>query len=222
MILAAIVLAQLTAALPAAPPASPTAPPPAPPPRDTVDATYGRIDGDISAIGGLGATVGPGGPRATVDMRVRYLDTVGVFTTYEDATVFASAAEPKRVLALGLELRPLFLARWLKGKELGSPRVDLAIDSFGLELGAFFSQPTGGSFGEKPGLQLGVGLELPVLGRASGPWIGLHGGVRWSDAALAEGTVLGPADRAAYLSVTLAWHQFFGTHAVDWDDRGPK
>jgi hypothetical protein len=210
----ALLLAQLAA--------STATPAQTPAPRDAVDATYGRIDGDMSVVGGLGATVGPGGARATVDMRFRYLDTVGVFTTYEDASVFASAAEPKRVIAGGLELRPLFLARWLQGKELGSPRVDLAIDSFGIELGAFFAQPTGGSLGEKPGMQLGLGLELPVLGRASGPWIGLHGGLRWSDAALSEGTVLGPVDRAGYLSVTVAWHQFFGAHAVDWDDRGPK
>ncbi len=198
------------------------APPAAPPRLEKPDATYGRIDGDVSVVGGLGATVGPGGARGTLDLRVRYLDSVGVYAAYEDAAVLSSGAEPKRVVSFGLELRPLFLARWLQDREFGSPRVDLAIDSFGLELGTFFAQPIGGSLGDKPGLQLGVGLELPVFARASGPWIGLHGGVRWSDAALGEGTVRGPSDRAAYLSVTLAWHQFFGTHAVDFDDRGPK
>jgi len=214
--------AQVGAAAAATPPVPATPPPPTENARDAIDATYGRIDGDMSVVGGLGATVGPGGARATVDLRFRYLDTVGIFATYEDAPIFASAAEPKRVMAFGLELRPFFLARWLKGKELGSPRVDLAIDSFGLELGTYFAQPTGGSFADKPGMQAGLGLELPVLGHASGPWIGLLGGMRWSDAAITEGTVTGPIDRAAYLSVTLAWHQFFGAHAVDFGDRGPK
>jgi len=100
--------------------------------------------------------------------------------------------------------------------------VDLALDSFGLELGAIFAQPIGGSFAERPGMQAGLGLELPVFARASGLWIGLHGGVRWSDAALGEGTVRGPVDRAGYLSITLAWHQFFGAHAVDFGDARAK
>ncbi len=209
---AAIVLAQL-----AAPPPAPQSPAP----RES-DATYGRIDGDMAAVLGVGATAGPGGARAAIDGRFRYLDTIGVFATYEDAKVFSSGADPRRVAAFGMEVRPLFLGRWLNGLELGAPRVDLALDSFGLELGAFFSQPFGGSFGDKPGLQMGLGLELPVFARASGPWLGLHGGVRWSDAALGEGTVRGPSDRAAYLSVTVAWHQFFGAHAVDWGDRRAK
>jgi hypothetical protein len=193
----------------------------APPASAEVDTTYGRIDGDLSAVGGLGATVGPRGPRATVDLRFRYVDTVGMFTTYEDAPLVASPADPNRVLAFGAELRPLFLFRWLQGHEFGSPRVDLALDSLGVELGAFFAQPGGGSFGERPGLQLGGGLELPILARASGPWLGIHAGIRWSDAALAGDTLRGPSDRAAFVSFTLAWHQFFGAHAVDMHDRAP-
>jgi hypothetical protein len=182
------------------------------------DTTYGRIDGDMSIVGGLGATVGPRGPRATVDLRFRYLDTVGVFSTYEDAPLLGSPSEPQRVLAFGAELRPLFLFRWLQGHEVGSPRLDLALDSLGLELGAFFAQPGGGSFGQRPGFQLGGGLELPVFSRASGPWLGVHAGVRWSDAALGGDSSSGPIDRAAFVSFTIAWHQFFGAHAVDLND----
>jgi hypothetical protein len=183
------------------------------------DPSYGRIDGDMSVVVGLGATIAPRGPRAAADLRFRYLDTAGVFTTYEDASIFGSDSDPKRVLAFGIELRPLFLYRWLKNKELGSPRLDLALDSLGFEIGPYFSQPVGAAFGAKPGLQVGLGLELPVLKQASGPWIGLHAGMRWSDAALGGEVLEGPVDRAAFFSITVAWHQFFGAHAVDVGDK---
>jgi hypothetical protein len=143
--------------------------------------------------------------------------------TYEDGPLFSgNGAEPRRALATGLEIRPLFLARWLNGLETGSPYADLTIDSFGLELGAVFQQPEGSHFSGKPGLQAGLGMEVPILPRASGPLLGLHAGARWSDAALGGRTGLGPADRALYLSVTLAWQQVFGGHIVDLGDRRPR
>src|SRR5262249_3029359 len=154
---------------------------------------------------GLGATVAPRGPRAATELRFRYLDTAGVFVTYEDAPLVASGSDPRRALAFGLEIRPLFLARWLQGHEIGSPRLDLAMDSLGLELGPYFSQPAGAAFASKPGLQVGLGLEVPIFPRASGLWVGLHGGIRWSDAALGNAALDGPVDRATFLSITVAW-----------------
>lgn len=186
------------------------------------DTTYGRVDGDLSVVLGLGATVAPRGPRTAADLRFRYLDTVGIFADYEDGALVKSGSEPRRVFAAGLELRPLFLGRWLRGLELESARIDLLIDSIGLELGAAFAQPEGSPFGSRPGLQAGLGLEIPVLAQASGPWLGVHGGVRWSDSAVSGGTVEGPDDRAAFLTLTVAWHQFFGGHVVDIGDRGTQ
>ena len=185
------------------------------------DTAYGRIDGDLSLVAGAGATFGPRGPRATADLRIRYLLTAGLFATYEDGALVSSGAEPRRALGTGIELRPLFLGRWLRGLETGHPHLDLTLDSLGLELGAVFLQPAGASFGERPGLQLGLGLEIPILPRASGPIVGLHGGVRWSDRALGVDGGLGPADRAAYLTVTLAFQQVFGGHLVDFGDPEP-
>ncbi|WP_394822575.1 hypothetical protein [Pendulispora albinea] len=184
---------------------------------DRLDASYGRIEGDLSVSVGLGGTLAARGPRAAGDLRFRYLDTVGAFGTYEES--FDGASEPARVVAVGAEVRPMFVARWLQGRELGIPRLDLTIDSFGLELGAFFAQPHGQSFGSKRGLQAGLGLEFPILARASGPWIGVHGGLRWSDDALGGAPIAGPGDRAAYLTITVAWHAFFGAHLVDLRDR---
>jgi hypothetical protein len=192
------------------------------PPSDKPDATYGRLDGDIGLVGGVGVAVGPRSPRAAVDLRLRYMETAGLFFTYEDGKAFGGSPEPVRVLAGGLELRPLFIARWLTGRELTLPRVDLLLDSFGIELGGFFAQPVGGTLGERPGFQAGLGLEVPILPKASGPWIGLHGGLRWSDGVLGGDAVQGPADRAAFLSITLAWHQIVGSHVVDVNDRAPR
>jgi hypothetical protein len=195
---------------------------PVTPPSATRDTTYGRIDGDIGLVLGVGVTVGPDAPRGSVDLRVRYLETAGLFFDYEEGAIFGNGAEPVRVLAGGLELRPLFLGRWLTGHELGNGRLDLAIDSLGFEIGGFFAQPQYGQLGERPGLQAGVGIELPILARASGPWIGLHGGIRFSDSALSGGPTSDPADRAFFLSITLAWHQIVGAHAVDAFDVAPR
>lgn len=188
---------------------------------DETDTSYGRIDGDLSGSLGIGATLGPRGPRAAADLRLRYLWTAGLFATYEDGPLFGSSSEPRRAFATGIELRPLFLARWLQGLETGNGYIDLTIDSFGLELGAVFAEPVGRSFGSRPGLQAGIGLQIPVIPHATGPVIGLHGGARWSDAALAGRPIDGPADRSIYLLVTFAWQQAFGAHLVDLGDRAP-
>lgn len=188
-------------------------------PGDEPDATHGRFAGDLGVVGSVGATFGPRAPRATVDLRLRYLSTAGVFVTYEDGPLVGSTAEPRRALAFGFELRPLFLGRWGTDRETGNARVDLLVDSLALELGAVFVQPEGARFGARPGIQTGLGAELPIFASASGPLIGVHGGVRWSDAALSGGPLDGPSDRALYLTVSVGWQQIFGAHVVDLGDR---
>lgn len=186
------------------------------------DATFGRIDGDLAVQIGLGATFGPAAPRATVDLRLRYMQSAGLFATYEDGPAFGGDADPRRALAFGVELRPLFLGRWLQGWEFGKPYPDLLVDSFALELGAVFAQPVDRGFGARPGLQAGLGLALPLFPRASGLFLALHGGCRWSDRAISGGPLEGPSDRALYLNVTIAWQQIFGGHLVDLGDRAPR
>lgn len=187
--------------------------------RPSGDGAHGRLDGDLAVAAAAGVTMGAGGPRATGDLRLRYLSTAGLFGTYEDGPLVGSDAEPRRSLAVGLELRPLFLARWATGRDLGAPRLDLLIDSLALELGAVFAQPERARFGARPGLQAGIGLELPFFTTASGPFVGVHGGVRWSDAALSGGPLDGPSDRALYVTIALGWQQLFGGHVVGMGDR---
>jgi hypothetical protein len=188
---------------------------------DRKDGSHGRVDGDLAVEAGVGASFGPRAPRGVADVRFRYLSMAGIFVTYEDGPLFGSRAEPKRALATGLELRPLFLAKWFTGRYSGNPYLDLTIDSIGLELGAVFLQPSGARFGAKPGLQAGLAFEVPIFPAATGPFIAVHGGVRWSDAALSGGPLSGPADRALYLNVVVAWQQVFGAHVADMGDRAP-
>jgi hypothetical protein len=182
--------------------------------------TRGRIDGDLALVVGGGGVVASRGPRLEGEIRIRYLDSAGAFVVYEDSAGFGS--EPQRVLSAGLELRPLFLGRWLRGLETDRARIDLLVDSFGLEFGVVLAQPTGSEFGSSTGLQLGVGVEVPILANATGPWVGVHAGMRWSENAMAAGTVRDVDDRSAYVAVTLAWHQVVTSHLVELGDRSPE
>lgn len=186
------------------------------------DPSHGRIDGDLAAVASAGLTFGPTDPRLAADVRFRYLSTAGLFGTYEDGPAIGSDSDPRRVLAVGIELRPLFLARWFQGHETGNAYFDLTLDSFALELGAVFVQPDGRGFASQAGLQAGLGLELPIFPNATGPLIGLHGGCRWSNDALGGGAIQSPADRSLYLMLVVGWQQVFGGHVVDFDDRAPR
>ena len=176
--------------------------------RSVSDIHHGRADGDVGFVFAAGTTLAPRGPRAVVDLRFRWADTLGVYVGYEDG--LGSTTDPKRLVGGGLEVRPLYLLRTRSGSELGLARLDLMIDSLGFELGTFFSQPRGAQLGPRPGLQVGLGLEIPVFASATGIWLGVHSGLRWSDSALAGDELRGPSDRHAYLTFSLAWHQIFG------------
>lgn len=181
------------------------------------DSTYGRLEGDVAFAIGAGATFGARAPRGTVDARIRYLEVVGLFGTYEDA--LGGRAEPERVVATGLEVRPLFFGRWLKGMRSGSPFLDLTLDSLALEIGAAFQEPRGASLGARPALQTGAGLEFPIFGRAQGLWLGAHGGARFGERALDASLVRTPIDRSLYLGLTLSFHLYVDAHVVDAGDR---
>src|SRR5581483_2354266 len=70
---------------------------------DSTDTSYGRVQGDLTVVVGAGATVADGGPRGEAELRLRYLETAGLFASYEDGPLLGSHAEPRRVFASGLE-----------------------------------------------------------------------------------------------------------------------
>ena len=185
---------------------------------DDGDTTHGRLAGDVALAPAAGVVLGPRAPRLALDMRARYIEAVGLFVTYEDA-LGQEKAEPTRALATGVELRPLFLGRWLKGLEGRSAWMNLAVDSLGFEVGVAFAKARGTAFGDRPALQVGLGLEVPLLGAAEGPWVGAHGGLRFGESAMSGAPVQGPLDRAAFVAITVAWHAYVDAHLVDQDDR---
>lgn len=169
------------------------------------DTTYGRIEGAVEISPGLGATLASYGARPTFELRGRYLSMAGAFLTYEEG--FAKTLDPRRVVATGVEVRPLFFARWLRGQEIGQATLDLFIDSFSLELGAFFAEPSGQRFGARMGLQAGFGLELPLFGHAEGLFLTAHGGGRFSDQWASSEPAPSAIERAAFVTFGLAWHE---------------
>jgi hypothetical protein len=189
---------------------------------ERTDGAYGRLQGDLTLVAGVGGVAAPRGPRGEGEFRVRYLESVGVFGSYEDGALFGSGAEPQRVVAAGAEVRPLFLGRWLTGREAHRARFDLVLDSIGLELAAVWSQPADASFAHDVGMQAGLAVEVPIVGEATGPWLGIRGGLRWSEQELGSGHALDADDRGAYLTITMAWHQVVVAHVVDVGDEAPR
>ncbi|MGZ3416775.1 MAG: hypothetical protein ACXVEE_02860 [Polyangiales bacterium] len=182
------------------------------------DGAYGRTDGDASFVVGVdGGTLG-GRKLVGGDLRLRYLDTAGVAVGYEELDAFNKAqteGEFRRDFRAGVELRPLFPARFLKAHEIGNSFVDLVIDSVGLDIGAIWIVR---AFKDvpRPGMYVGLALEVPLASRANGPWVRLAGSFRWTASRL-EGED-DPNGRVFAFTVGLAWHQLFGAHLVDRRD----
>ena len=176
------------------------------------DGSYGRLDGDSALAVSAGAAFDVHGVRGSLDLRYRYMQTAGVFVTYEEG--FGAGSEPLRVGVAGFELRPLFLGRYLSNLETLHPRLDMLLDSFALEIGGFVGQPAARNFADVAGLSFGVGFELPLLPRASGPFLALRGAVRWSREALSGAAPTTIDVIACVLTVSLGWQAIFGGHVV--------
>lgn len=188
------------------------------------DGAYGRLDGDLNVSLGVsgGVVASPRRGLVAIDARVRYFEAAGVVLQYEETTPFGApeaTGDYVRGAVAAVELRPLFPVRFLKAKESGHAFGDLVLDSIGLEVGAWFSAIEGRSVA-RPGLHVGLGVELPLLARASGPWLRLGGALRWTAPRL-EGDEP-PGSRVALLTLGLAWHQVVGAHVIDAGDRRPE
>jgi hypothetical protein len=183
------------------------------------DGVYGRFDGDLELHVGAGAAIADGGPMLAAHLGALYLSTAGIYARYTDA-VRTEGPSVERSIAAGLTLQPLFLGRYAKNWEQGPARLDLLLDSIAIDMGAFWHDPREGSFALSPGLEVGLGVSLPILAQAVGPVVTLRGALRWRAADLsASASSASLIDRGAHLAVTLAWHQIVRTHIVDAADR---
>ena len=169
------------------------------------DGAYGRLDGDLAlSIAGGGALVlgERGGPdptgSATLELRARVLDSAGVVVAPE------WRPEGTSRLVLAIDLRPVFLARFLLNGESGRAWVDLMIDSIGLDLGAALVLGREGDVGA--GVAVGLGLDLPLYEPSPGdPLVALRVAWRWVGALPADavGVDGGASDSALFLAVVV-------------------
>jgi hypothetical protein len=211
------------------------------PGRAAADGAYGRLDGDLSVSieAGISEALGEE-PHAGEALATRagliYVQTVGLAVQYDEG-LGVQALPMRRSVAGLVELRPLFWGRFSENLEQGPAFLDLFLDSFGIAVGMFGAWPQARFCGSAPpdpgaapapgpdggcpdyGMQAGVGFELPLIGRASAPFIGLRGAMRWSlrdrSAAFEAPPVSG------LLTLTLGYRHLFETHLVDAADRLP-
>ncbi len=174
--------------------------PPAKPPRVHAllpgsDGAYGRFDGNLALALSAGAELEAGEPRGALKFSAHYLSTAGAYARYSDA--FGSADErPARVASLGVDARPLFLPRFALDLERGPAWFDLALDSFSLNAGAYFAKPRGADFGDERGFETGIGIGVPLVGQAAGPWLEARAERRFAD----------HGENAWLFTVALAYH----------------
>ncbi|MBM4374532.1 MAG: hypothetical protein FJ095_05555 [Deltaproteobacteria bacterium] len=178
----------------------------------SADGAYGRLDGDL--LLGADATVTLGEDGGAVGARVvaTYLTMVGLYAAYDEGV--GAAEQPLvRRFAGGIGVRPLFLGRFVSDLERGPALLDLWLDSFGLELGAFVGwREHEGCHGacRVDGLEVAGTMTLPLLSRVSGPSLGLRAGAR---APLGgEATDLGPE---GFLTLSLGYQALVATGLVD-------
>lgn len=180
------------------------------------DGAYGRLDGDVGLELSAGGSMSGGGASLNAELAAMYLSTTGGYLRYIDA-LGASGRADARSISAGVWMRPVFLARFASDLEHGPAYADLFLDSIGLGIGAFWAQPYGAAFQPAPGLELSVGADLPLLARATGPFIGVRGALRFRHTDL-----LGPGgdllDGGSYLGLVLGFRYLTGNAIVDVGD----
>ncbi len=172
-------------------------------PNTFSDGVYGRFDGALSLSPHAGAELDFEDERARllVGVAARYYAFFGLYVAYRES--FDDDATTRHLLSGGVLVEPLFLLRFRKNAERGPAFWDLTLDSLSASGGYFVAAPREQSFGEESGFEAGLGMGVPLLARAPGPWLRLRGNVRFLDE-------LAPA-----LWLTLGWQGFFDVTTSD-------
>ena len=140
---------------------------------------YGRFEGDLDLGLGLGVEAAGGHVAGASRLSLHYFSMAGITAGYTDA--IGGEAGVERTVSVGIDLRPTFVPRWALNLEHGPGVVDLTLDSISVGMAAFWSTPRGRSFGDERGFEGSLGLGVPLLGTASGPWLEARGVARWAD-----------------------------------------
>jgi len=163
------------------------------------DGVYGRFDGDLDLGLALGAELGSAGQAApALRATAHYFSIAGV---YANGRIKAGDESAPSLFGVGVDLRPLFVPRWAKGLETGCALFDLTLDSLSLSLGAFWAKPGAQEAASQRGFDAQLGLGVPLLATAAGPWLEARGALRYPDGASREEAVL----------LLLSWHGFVTT-----------
>jgi hypothetical protein len=143
------------------------------------DGVYGRFDGDLSTSLQAGAHFGleDCSPRAFIGADAHVYWTLGAYAGYEHGFEREPSHCAQNTGTLGVQLRPLFLLRFVNDWERGPATLDLSLDSLTFGLGGFVqSQEQGRTRG---GFELVGSLSLPLVARAPGPWLRGQAGLRF-------------------------------------------
>lgn len=175
------------------------------------DGAYGRLDGDVDLSVAAGAGRDGDHAAASALARALYLGTAGPWLAV--STPLGGDGEAPRAVATGVELRPFFLPRLASDAERGPARLDLALDSLALDVGARFVGGPGRA--SSRALELALAFEVPLGADASGPWVGARAALDLAETGLSGD---GSGARGAWFAF-LAWHEVVLTHLVDPGDR---
>jgi hypothetical protein len=167
-------------------------------PGSESDGVYGRFHGNTDLSLKLGGMLSHARLAGSVGASAHYYSTIGVVGDYSES-LFNDSLHTRSV-SFGTELRPLFLPRWALGLERGPAWLDLALDSVSLGFGAFFMD-AGSGLDDARGVWLSLGLGIPVLGDACGPWLELRELRRIPDHGIDA------SDPHNALFLYLSWHQ---------------
>lgn len=163
------------------------------------DGVYDRFDGDLDLGLGLGAEYGSTGQLSpTLRGTAHYFSIAGV---YLSGRVSAGDDSPPSLFGAGVDLRPLFVPRWAKGFETGPGILDLTLDSLSLSLGAFWTARQSPAMQSSRGFDAELGLGVPLLATAAGPWLEVRGALRYPDQRAREEALI----------LVFAWHGFLTT-----------
>lgn len=164
------------------------------------DGIHGRLAGDFDVSLRLGAEYENSFAPA-FGASLFYYWTLGLFADHALGT-----AQNIQRTAVGVELRPLFLPRWDADLQHGPALLDLTLDSLALGVGVHLPHEGGStSLTADPGPQLSLGAGVPLLARASGPWLEFKGIYRFPST----------PENGAALFAFLSWHALFdsGLHS---------
>jgi hypothetical protein len=183
------------------------------------DGAYGRVHSDLALQLDLGALAQQHDNSGQVSLVARYLQTAGLYASFVDK-LSDRPGNLYRSTSAGIELRPLFLPRFLRNYEQGPSLLDLSVDSLALRAGAIFGARP---FAEpkRPGFEIILSMGLPLSAKAGGPWLTIGSGVRISSAPPVDDQSRKFSDML-FLSASLGWQTFFDMGIVDIADRSLK